>query len=425
MTIQTDLIIHNARQLITCASPKGPRRGSDMADVGIIQNGAVAITGGNIVAVGTTSDVITAYSAPERIDASGRVVCPGFVDPHTHIVYTGDRVVEFEMRIKGTTYMEIMQAGGGIVGTVKAIHAAPVEQLVAEAYARLDRMLALGTTTVEVKTGYGLDVDSETKLLHTIAALAEAHVTDLVPTFLGAHAIPPEYKNRPDDYIALVIDEMLPAAADWYRGTHFAENNIPFFVDVFCEDGVFDVEQSRRVLAAGQKYGLAVKAHVDEFKSLGGVTMAIELGAVSVDHLDATGAGEIATLAGSQTIGVVLPAVNFNLGSLHFADARAMIDAGAALALATDINPGSAPCYSMPLVMAIACRYQHLLPAEALIASTINAAHAIGLGDRVGSIEPGKQADLLVIDAPDYRHIAYEFGGNRVTQVFKRGKLMQ
>lgn len=260
-------------------------------------------------------------------------------------------------------------------------------------------------------------------MLQAIADLDATHLTDLIPTFLGAHAIPPEYKGRTDEYVDLVIEEMLPATANWYQQSPFAARDWPLFCDIFCEANVFDREQSKRVLEAGLALGLSPKIHADEFKNLGSVAMAIGLNAVSADHLDVTPPAEIEALAKSNTVGVVIPAVNFNLGSTHFADARAIIDAGAALALSTDINPGSAPCPSMPLVMAIACRYQSLLPAEALNASTINAAHAVGLGDQLGSIEIGKQADLLIINAPDYRHLAYQFGGNLVEQVIKRGKV--
>jgi imidazolonepropionase len=417
-----DLIIHNASQLVTCASPGQPKRGAAMQDVGIIEDGAVTIQGERIVAVGSTAEITQAYTAERMIDAAGKAVCPGFVDAHTHVVYAGNRLDEFEMRIKGVSYMDIMAAGGGITSTMRATRAASVKQLIAEAQARLNEMLRLGTTTVEIKSGYGLDTETELKMLKTIATLPERRTMDFVLTFLGAHAVPPEYKGRTDDYLDLVIGEMLPAAAEWYQTSFFArQQGKPFYVDVFCEDGAFNVEQSRRVLEAGKVLGLGVKAHVDEFKSLSGVTMALELEATSVDHLDVTGADEIAKLAASNTIGVVLPAVNFNLGSTHFANARAMIDAGAAIALATDINPGSAPCPSMPLVMAIACRYQKLLPAESLNASTINAAHAIGMGDRVGSIEVGKQADLLILNTSDYRQLMYQFGGNLVGQVIKRG----
>jgi imidazolonepropionase len=455
--MKVDLLIHSATQLVTCAAPDGPKRGAAMRDVGLIADGAVAIADGEIVTVGSTTDLRAGFTARQTLDAGGKVVCPGFVDPHTHAVYAGDRVAEFEMRLRGASYMEILQAGGGILSTMQATRAATVEQLVAEARPRLDAMLALGTTTVEVKTGYGLDTAGELKMLHAIAALDATHPADLVPTFLGAHAVPPEYRGRAGDYVDLVVEEMLPAVRDWKleagswkleiarlgsaaraRGSWKLEassptsspqsptSNLqsPFFCDAFCEAGVFDRDQSRRVLEAGLALGLRPKIHADEFASLGGVALAVELGAVSADHLDATPPAEIEALAASNTVGVVLPAVNFNLGSAHFADARAMVDAGVALAVATDLNPGSAPCPSMPLVMAIACRYQRLLPAEALNAATINAAHAVGLGDRLGSIEAGKQADLLIVSAPNFCHLAYQFGVNLIEGVVKRGQLL-
>ena len=422
--MQIDLLVHNATQLVTCASPDGPKRGEAMTGVGMIEDGAVAIKNGDIIAVGQSSDLRKSYEARETIDASGKVVCPGFVDPHTHVVYAGDRVGEFEMRIKGASYMEIMNAGGGIVSTMQATRTASAEALAEATRPRLDSMLRLGTTTVEIKSGYGLDTESELHMLQAVALLDRSHPADLVPTFLGAHAVPPEYKGRTDGYVALVVDEMLPRAWTWYQESHFPAHGVPLFVDVFCEDNVFDREQSRRVLEAGQALGMQVKAHVDEFVNLGGVSLALELGAVSVDHLDVTPPDGIAALARSATIGVVIPAVSFNLGSTHFADARAMLDAGVALALTTDINPGSAPCPSLPFVMALATRYQKLLPAEALNACTINAAYAIGMADRVGSIETGKQADILVVDTADYRHLAYQFGGNLVEQVIKKGEII-
>lgn len=417
-----DLLIHSAAQLVTCASPGGPKRGAAMREVGLIADGAVAITGEQIVAAGPSAELRAHYRAARELDASGRIVCPGFVDPHTHVVFAGDRVAEFEQRIAGASYLEIMAAGGGIAFTTRATRAASLEQLVDATRPRLAAMLAHGTTTAEAKSGYGLDTAAELRLLEACAQLDQTQPLELVPTFMGAHALPPEYRGRPDDYVELVIHEMTPAVAEWYRRSHFVARGTPLFADVFCEQNAFDVAQSRRVLLAARDAGMQLKAHVDEFSELGGLAMALDLGAVSVDHLDATGPDGIARLAGSDAVGVVIPAVNFNLGSAHYANARAMIDAGAALALTTDINPGSAPCPSMQLVLAIACRYQWLLPAEALVAATINAAHAIGLSERVGSIEPGKQADLLIVAAPDYRHLAYQFGGNQVEVVFKRGQ---
>ncbi|MEO8394568.1 MAG: imidazolonepropionase [Chloroflexota bacterium] len=418
-----DLLIHSAAQLITCASDH-PKRGAEMTDLGMIEGGAVAIDDGFIIDVGSSAELGSRYSPRRRIDASRKVVCPGFVDAHTHVVYAGDRAAEFEQRIGGATYLEIMAAGGGILSTVAQVRDASVGQLVAETRPRLDEMLRLGTTVVEVKTGYGLDLDSELHMLQAIEELDISHAIGLIPTFLGAHAIPPEYKDRAEDYVQVVIDSMIPAAAAWYAQSHFPARGVPFFIDVFCEQNAFTLDQSRRILEAGIAHGMKAKAHVDEFTNLGAARMASDLGAISVDHLDVTSADEIDHVALSQTIAVIIPAVNFNFGSSQFADARGLIDGGAALALATDLNPGSAPCPSLPLVMAIACRYQHLLPAEALNASTINAAFAVGMANRIGSITVGKLADILLIDAPDYRHLAYQFGGNLVKTVIKRGKVV-
>ncbi|HYO88303.1 MAG TPA: imidazolonepropionase [Candidatus Limnocylindrales bacterium] len=422
--INADLIIHDARQVVTCASPSGPKRGAALREVGLIADGAVVIADGRIVAVGSTAEMLGEYSAKRHIDASGKVVCPGFADAHTHAVYAGDRLDEFEQRIGGATYLDILAAGGGILHTVRATREAAGKELVAQAAARLKAMMRLGTTTVEIKTGYGLDTATELKMLSVIAALAETQAADLVPTFLGAHAVPAEYRGRPDDYIALVVNEMLPAAAEWYAGSLFAVQGRQFCVDVFCEAGAFDVVQSRLVLEAGRALGMSVRVHADEFQSLGGVALAVELGALSVDHLDVTTAAEMHVLAQSDTVGVIMPAVNFHLGSAHYADARALIEAGAVVALATDLNPGSAPCLSMPLVMAIACRMQKLLPAEALNASTINAAWALGMGEIIGSLEVGKQADMLIVNAPDYRQLMGTLGGNLVETVIKRGNVV-
>ena len=418
-----DLYLHHAEQVVTCAS-RGPKRGPGMTEAGVIERGAVAARDGRIVAVGPTTQLDGTFAADHVIDCSGRSVCPGFVDAHTHTVFGGDRAAEFELRIQGASYLEIMAAGGGIVSTVRHTRAASEDELVRSATVRLDEMLALGTTTVEIKTGYGLSVEDELKMLQVIERLDRDHPCDIVPTFLGAHAVPIEFDGNAEAYTRCVIDEILPEAAAWYASSRFAALGVPMYIDVFCEDHAFDLGQSRRVLEAGIEAGLKAKMHVDQFNNLGGVPMALELGAASVDHLDVTGRAEIEMLGGSGTIAVPLPAVNFNLGMTEYADARAMMDAGAAVALATDLNPGSAPCPSMPAVMAIACRYQRLTPAEALNASTINAAHAIGAGDETGSIEVGKRADILVLKAGDFRHIPYFFGGNPVQTVIKRGRVM-
>lgn len=417
-----DLLIHDAAQVVTCAG--GPKRGAALADAGVIEDGAVAVDGGHIVAAGPSAEIEARYRGRRTLDAAGKVICPGFVDCHTHLVFGGERVAEFERKLAGVTYQELLAAGGGILSTMRATRAATLDELVATGTQRLHAMLRLGTTTVEIKTGYGLDTASELKLLDAIAALAGSSLLDIVPTLLAAHAVPPEFAGQSDAYVRYVVDEIIPAARRWWERSPFPVAGIPLFNDVFCEAGVFDRRQSHAVLAAGLRHGLRPKVHADEFVALGGTALAVELGAISADHLDVTPADEVTALARSETIAVLLPAVNFHLGSHHYANARAFVDVGAAIALATDFNPGSAPALSMPLVMAIACRYQKLLPAEAMNAATINAAHAIGLGDRVGSIEPGKQADLLLVDAPDYRHLVYWLGPNLVEMVVKRGKLI-
>ncbi len=418
-----DLYLHHADQVVTCASG-AQRRGPDMAAVGVIENGAVAVRDGQIVAVGPSDLLDGKFRAERTIDCRGRSLCPGFVDAHTHTVFGGDRAAEFEMRIMGASYLEIMAAGGGIVSTVRHTRAASTEELVSSASTRLDEMLALGTTTVEIKTGYGLSVPDELKMLQVIEQLDRDHPCDIVPTFLGAHAVPLEYDGDAEAYTRCVIDEIIPGVADWYGSSRFADRGIPMYIDVFCEDHAFDLAQSRRVLEAGIEAGFKAKMHVDQFNDFGGVAMALELGAASVDHLDVTGLEAIDSLARSDTIAVLLPAVNFNLSMADYADGRSMMDAGAVVALATDLNPGSAPCPSMPAVMAIACRYQRFTPAEALTASTINGAFAIGQASETGSIEVGKRADVLVLKEGDYRHIPYFFGGNPVHTVIKRGRVV-
>jgi imidazolonepropionase len=419
---EVDLIIHNAGQLVTCASGAKPKRGAAMQDVGIIADGAVAIAGAKFVGVGTSGEILAAFKADETIDAEGNVVCPGFVDPHTHIVYAGDRLNEFELKTKGAEYLEILANGGGIISTVRHTREASFENLVEQSRSRLDKMLACGTTTCEIKTGYGLDTETELKMLSVIEELDKTHALDIVPTFLAAHTVPPEFKGTTDGYVDLICDEMLLLAWKWYERSDFISNGTPFFADVFTERNAFDLDQSRRVLSVAKALGFKIKAHVDQFTNLGGSRLGIECGAVSIDHLDAISDQEIAELAASDTIGIVIPTENFNAGKTQFAKARKMIDEGCAIALSTDYNPGSAPCPSQPMAIAISCRYQKLLPSEALNAATVNAAYAIGLGDSHGSIEIGKKADLIVADTKDYRQLAYEFGGNLILKVIKAGE---
>jgi imidazolonepropionase len=418
---EVELLVHTAGQLCTVpAHDGGPQRGERLGDLGIIPDGAVAVDGGRIVAVGTTAEVRAAYSARSAIDAGGRAVVPGFVDPHTHVLWAGERAGEFEMRVAGATYMEIMAVGGGINATVQATRAAGVAQLAAETRPRLDRMLALGSTTVEVKTGYGLNTADEIKSLDAILALDATYPIDLVPTFLGAHAVPPEYHGRTDDYVALVTDEMLPAVAAWA-----AERGVPLpFVDVFCEEGAFDLAQSRRVLERAREMGFPLKVHADEFAGLGGTGLAVELGAVSADHLVHTPEADIQALGRGDTVAVSLPCTPFGLGHQAYSPAGAILAAGGPLALATDCSPGPAWCESMQFAMALACRAMGLTPAQALVGATLNAAFAVGRGDRAGSIAVDRAADMLIIDAVDYRHLAYRFGGDLVRTVIKAGRVV-
>jgi imidazolonepropionase len=393
-----------------------------MRELGIIEDGAVAIQGDRIALVGRTSEVLAeAGDGARLIDASGKVVLPGFVDPHTHLVFAGDRASEFEMRLQGASYMEIMAAGGGIMNTVRSTREASLDDLVHQSRERLDRMLAHGTTTAETKTGYGLDTENELKMLETIRLLDEIHPVDVVPTFLGAHAVPAEYEGRPDEYVNLVAAEMLPTL----ESEGYLAGEMPPFCDVFCEEGAFSLEQSRRILEKAKDLSMRLKIHADEFKSLGGTALAVELGATSADHLACTTHEEIELLANSHTIGVLLPGTPFGLAEDHYSPAREMIDAGVAVALATDLNPGTCYCESMPFILALACRQMGMVPAEAIVASTINAAYAVGLGQEVGSLEVGKKADLLVLAVPDYRHLAYRFGTNPVEKVVKAGRVIQ
>jgi len=418
--MNADLLITNIGQLVTCASDRKPKRGAEMRNVDLIEDGSIAVVDGKIAAVGLSGDVCKEFATKNEIDAGGKVVCPGFVDPHTHIVFAGDRLEEFELKIKGANYLEILARGGGIHSTVEKTRSASVEDLVTFGMVRLDKMLETGTTTAEIKTGYGLNTENELKMLDVIEKLDERHAITVVPTFLAAHAVPSEFSFEPQAYVDLICDEMLPRAWQWYLSSHF-HGKVPFFLDVFCEENAFDLEQTAQVLKAGMKIGFRLKAHVDEFTNLGACRRAVALGATSVDHLDETGHDEMKLLAASDTIGVLTPAVNFNFGSSRYADARRLIDYGSAVALSTDYNPGSAPCPSQPMAMAIACRYQKLLPAEVLNAATINAAHAVGLGDRVGSIEIGKLADLSIWDTKDYREITYQFGATKPSSVIVNG----
>jgi imidazolonepropionase len=416
------MLIHSISQLLTI--PGDVQRGHDLGDLGIIENAAVLIDDGLIIAVGPSDEMRGIYADEEDLDACGRLVMPGFVDPHTHLVWAGDRAAEFEMRLQGKTYLEIMQAGGGIVSTVKKTRAAQLEDLLAETRPRLQRMFACGTTTAEAKSGYGLEIETEFKMLAAILALDREGPVELVPTFLGAHAIPPEFKQDPDDYTDLVCTKMLPALKEWWS-TQFTNSFVPEFpyVDVFCETGAFSLEQSRRILESAKSLGFPLKIHADEFDNLGGASLAAEMGAASADHLVVTSREDITNLGASNTVAVSLPCTPFGLAEGHYTPAQELLDANAILAIATDINPGTAWNESMQFAIALACRYMKLTPAQAIVAATLNAAAAIGRNQQIGSIQPGKQADLLILGVSDYRHLGYRFGTNLVQTVIKKGKI--
>ena len=426
-TTTIDLLL-TAKRVVTCASPGGPKRGTALTDAGVIEEGAVAIDQGRIVAVGPRAEIEARYTARSRFDGDDRVLMPGFVDPHTHVCYAGNRIEDFQRRIAGATYQELMAAGGGIMQTVRHTRAAEQAALIDQTHTRLDRMLRHGTTTIEIKTGYGLDTGAELRMLDAIADLSAAHPCTIVPTFLGAHAIPAEHTRNPDAYVDLVINEMLPTvAATWQSGDRLRRGGFAspaLFCDVFCEPGAFDLAQTRRILERAKDLGFALKLHADEFEALGGTTLAVELGATSVDHLVATSQTEAETLASSSVVAVALPGTPLGLGKSQQMPARVVIDNGGALALASDCNPGTSVCESLPLLLALGCRFLRLQPHEAINATTINAAHALGLGDHVGSLEPGKQADLILLDLADERELAYRFGPNPVRYVWKHGQLV-
>jgi imidazolonepropionase len=413
------MLIHSAMQVLTLAG--GPQRGKELGRLGVIENGAVLMREEKIVAVGPTNELRASYRDEPTLDASGCVILPGFVDPHTHLIWAGDRAREFEMRLEGAKYLDILAAGGGILSTVRNTRTASIEALMAQTRPRLLRMFAHGTTTAEAKTGYGLQTATELRLLKALLALDDESPLDLAITFLGAHAIAPEYKDNPQGYTNLITETMLPTVQQWWQ-THAPRLSLPF-VDVFCEDRAFTLEQSRQILTKARELGFPLKIHADEFDNLGGAALAAELGAVSADHLVKTSEADIGALAKSDTVAVSLPCTPFGLAEKEYTPAKRIIEAGGILALATDCNPGTAWNESMQFVIALACRFLGMTPAQGIAAATINAAHAIRRADRIGSLEPGKQADMAILGVPDYRHLGYRFGSNLVRQVVKRGRV--
>ncbi len=417
----SDLIIHSASQMLTLRG--GPQRGSSLGMLHIIEDGGIAIKDGIIAAVGQSSEIQRSFQASETIDAKGRVLMPGFVDPHTHLIWAGDRSGEFEMRIRGASYMEIMAAGGGIASTVEATRSADLRELVELGNARAQTMFTHGTTTAESKSGYGLDLSTELRMLEAILKIDEQGPIELTPTFLGAHALPPEFAGTPESgyetYTKYIIEEALPALYEWWQTNH-ADLPLPF-VDVFCEEGAFSLEQSRKVLLGAKELGFPLKIHADEFAGIGGTGLAVELGAISADHLVHTPEEDILALGKSGTVAVALPCTPFGLAEHTFTPAEKFLAADGILAIATDLNPGTAWCESMQFAIVLACRYMQLTPAQAIVAATINAAAAIGRENRIGSLEVGRQADVLILETADYGHLGYRFGTNLVASVVKKG----
>lgn len=411
------MLIHSASQLLTLAG--GPQRGHQLGQLGLIQDGALLIQDEKIVAVGPSEELRAAYTDEVQIDAGNSVVMPGFVDPHTHLIWAGDRAAEFETRLEGKSYLEILAEGGGILSTVNATREAAIDTLIAETRLRMQTMIEHGTTTSEAKTGYGLETTSELRMLEALIALDEEGPLELAITFLGAHAIAPEYKDDPQGYTVHLCESMLPAVRSWWP----EDRPLPF-VDVFCETGAFDLVQSRQILARAAELGFPLKIHADEFDNLGGAALAAELGAVSADHLVATSDEDIKTLAQSETVAVGLPSTPFGLAEDHYTPAKKILEAGGILALATDLNPGTAWCENMQFAIALACRYMRLTPAQAIAAATINAAAAIDRADQIGSLEPSKQADVLILNVPNYQHLGYRFGTNLVKTVIKWGNII-
>jgi imidazolonepropionase len=410
-----NIIIKNSSQLVTCHGFEA-KQGKDMSDLKIINDGAVVIEKGMIKAVGKTGDILAGLDEDNFtvIDAVGKAVLPGFVDSHTHFVFGGYRAEEFSWRLRGDSYMEIMERGGGIINTVQATQGAKKSDLVEAGRKRLDSMLSFGVTTVEGKSGYGLDYDTELKQLEVMSDLDNTHPVDIVRTFLGAHAVTKDYKGREDEYLDYVIENVMPEVA---------KRKLAEFCDVFCEKNVFSVEQSRRLLRRARDVGLLLKIHADEIVQLGGAELAAELGAVSADHLLQASEKGIRDMAKRGVVATLLPGTAFSLRE-PYAKGRYMIDNNCAVALATDLNPGSCFTESIPLIFALAVLYMDITTEEALTALTINGAAALNRADKIGSIDVGKKGDVIVLEFPSYKYIPYHIGISTVEKVVKDGNLV-
>jgi len=417
----SSLALLHASQLVTLSGPKRPRARKELSELGIVRDGGILIRDGKIDIVGPSDEIEKNLNAKciqvsdsasniEIVDLGGRVALPGFVDAHTHLVFGGNRLDDFERRARGDTYEQIAKAGGGIWSTVEKTRAASEEELFEKAKEHTDWFLKCGTTTIEVKSGYGLTLEDELKILRLIRRLNVETPLEIVPTFLGAHAVPRELSAN--EYVDLVINEMLP---------HVAKENLAEFCDVFCERGYFDIEQSRKILTAARKLGLKLRGHVDQLSNSGGAKLMAELGAATADHLEKTDEQGIAALKSANVQPVLLPGSVYALGSTSYPRARQMIDAGLGIVLATDFNPGSSPTPSMPMILSLACTQMKISPAEAITAATINAAYSLNRGDSIGSLEPGKLANVAVFDCQDYREVAYWFGIPQTHSVYTRG----
>ncbi len=413
------ILLVNIGQLLTLRGPKGPRRGHDLRELGIIQDGAVFCAGGRIVSVGTMREALRDpwikrnRKKIEEIDCAGKVVLPGFVDSHTHLIFAGPRLVDFEKRIAGATYDEIAQAGGGIRSSIAGVRTASLKELTAKALTALNEMSAAGTATVEAKSGYGLSIAAEMKSLEAIREAARQWPGTVVATLLGAHVVPPEFQTKPDNYVKEVAEKMIPLAA---------KKKLAQFVDVFCDRGAFSIEDSARILEAAERHGLGVRAHLCQLIS-SEVWPLLRFKPASLDHMDWVGDAEIPQLAKQETVVTLLPGANHFLGLKRYPDARRLIEAGVPIALATDYNPGTSPTTSMPFVLSLACTQMRMTPAEAIAAGTINGAHALRLEERKGSVEPGKEADLGIFAAKDYREIPYWVAGNRCWATVLNGQI--